>query len=317
INLLCGRALLGAWANRLQQVDKAVVDQAAREVFGPASTAPPHGTPNGRAYLLASLAVALSAAVALVLLQTRSPASGPTASASAPLGVAAVAPRPAASLPQSPASAASALPALESIDALLPQLASDPTAAWHTLAQVWKLAQTPSDPCHSALAPDLQCYRANDLTLPQLRQLGRPGILRLQSGTEAPVFAVLVGIGEDSALLQVGSALHQVRLRALATLWHGEFATFWRAPPGYAPNLREGASGPVIDLLARQLAAADGSTPPAAAQGNSFDAALKERVRAFQRTQGLKPDGQPGPWTFMQIERATQTQEARLQTLAP
>jgi general secretion pathway protein A len=34
INLLCGRALLGAWANGLHQVSRTVVDQAAAEVFG-------------------------------------------------------------------------------------------------------------------------------------------------------------------------------------------------------------------------------------------------------------------------------------------
>src|SRR5450830_432464 len=35
INLLCGRALLGAWANGLHRVDRTVVDKAAAEVFGP------------------------------------------------------------------------------------------------------------------------------------------------------------------------------------------------------------------------------------------------------------------------------------------
>src|ERR1035437_9794164 len=35
INLLCGRALLGAWANGLHKVDRVVVDKAATEVFGP------------------------------------------------------------------------------------------------------------------------------------------------------------------------------------------------------------------------------------------------------------------------------------------
>ena len=36
INLLCGRALLGAWANGLHEVSRTVVDQAATEVFGDA-----------------------------------------------------------------------------------------------------------------------------------------------------------------------------------------------------------------------------------------------------------------------------------------
>lgn len=34
INLLCGRALLGVWAKGEQQADRAMVDRAAKEVFG-------------------------------------------------------------------------------------------------------------------------------------------------------------------------------------------------------------------------------------------------------------------------------------------
>src|SRR5512132_1456501 len=33
INLLCGRALLGAWGNGLHRVDRSIVDKAASEVF--------------------------------------------------------------------------------------------------------------------------------------------------------------------------------------------------------------------------------------------------------------------------------------------
>jgi general secretion pathway protein A len=33
INLLCGRALLGAWAKGTQQADRAMVERAAKEVF--------------------------------------------------------------------------------------------------------------------------------------------------------------------------------------------------------------------------------------------------------------------------------------------
>jgi general secretion pathway protein A len=35
-----------------------------------------------------------------------------------------------------------------------------------------------------------------------------------------------------------------------------------------------------------------------------LDAALVGRVKAFQKGQGIKADGHPGPMTFMQIEKA-------------
>jgi general secretion pathway protein A len=36
----------------------------------------------------------------------------------------------------------------------------------------------------------------------------------------------------------------------------------------------------------------------------TLDTALVGRVKAFQKGQGIKPDGHPGPMTFMQIEKA-------------
>jgi general secretion pathway protein A len=36
----------------------------------------------------------------------------------------------------------------------------------------------------------------------------------------------------------------------------------------------------------------------------ALDAALIARVKAFQKGQGIKPDGHPGPMTFMQIDKA-------------
>src|SRR5665647_3140298 len=62
INLLCGRALLGAWANGLQRVDRAVVDKAATEVFETESERSVRTSVRGTAYLLGGLV--LLAAVA-------------------------------------------------------------------------------------------------------------------------------------------------------------------------------------------------------------------------------------------------------------
>ena len=152
----------------------------------------------------------------------------------------------------------------------------------------------------------LQCYRTSKLSVPLLRQLKRAGILTLQEGHAAPLYALLVSLDDQNATLQIGSSLHRVRLAALARLWSGDFATYWQAPPGYNANLREGSHGPAIEQLARQLSQLDGAVAaPSAAGAQVLDVALRERVRTFQRAQGLKPDGLPGPMTFMQLASAT------------
>ena len=308
INLLSGRALLGAWANGMERVNRAVVDKAAAEVFGSEPARARQSGQRRKAYALGGLlllaGVALGAFVRWSPQQPAAPAARapvsalPKAPASAPIAIAAPPPRP-----------------IEALEDLLPQLPRDINLAWRDLAPLWKLPASDGDPCQSAAAQQLQCYRSANLTMPQLRQLARPGILTLQSGADAPAHALLVGLTDQTATLRLGPNLHSVRLVALGRLWRGDFATYWRAPAGYSTNLRDGSSGAMIDQLVSQLSKVDGAPAPSAgASAPVLDAALRERIRAFQRSQGLKPDGQPGPLTFMQIESATASNEPRLQT---
>ncbi|MBA3058658.1 MAG: AAA family ATPase [Gammaproteobacteria bacterium] len=314
INLLCGRSLLGAWASGAARVNRRVVDKAASEVFGP-NPAPPPLARRRSAYALGALGLAISAALAGWLLWPLEPPAQPLTPVTPVTRV------PAASLaaltPTPPVALRPSAPG--EIDALLAQLPRDINTAWRALASLWALPAladaNAGDPC-LALAPQaLQCYRSKQLSVPQLRQLGRPGILSLQGADGVPVYALLVGLGEQSATLQLGSSLQSVRLVALGRLWRGDFATFWRVPPGYAAGLPEGSRGPAIDQLATQLARLDGTPALSAGQGPAqLDAALRERVRAFQRAQGLQADGQPGPMTFMQLDSATGGPGPRLQT---
>ncbi len=153
------------------------------------------------------------------------------------------------------------------------------------------------------------CYRST-AGLSLLRPLGRPAILTLRDASGRAVYAQLVGLGEQRATLRLGERMLTVTLAALAGAWRGEFATFWRAPPGYAGRIVDGASGPAVDWVAARLAALDGR--PAPPGGRSADAALRTRLHAFQLAQGLKPDGTAGPTTLMLLNRASGIDEPRL-----
>jgi len=315
INLLCGRALLGAWANRLHRVDRAVVNKAAAEVFAQDLPRPASGGLQPTAYALGAAALLAGAALTGFALWSSPPKALPQASRTAAARPAS-APQLAASVTLQAVSSPAPTP-IEDLETLLAQLPRDLNTAWRELAPLWKLATSNIDPCQAALTQQLQCYRTDKLTVPLLRQLGRPGILTLQGDdVDPPVYALLVGLTEQTATLQIGASQHQVRLMALSRLWRGEFATYWHQPPGYTSDLPDGSSGPAIERLARQLSRLDGAPTPAAsaAAAPTLDTALRARVRAFQRAQGLKADGQPGPLTFMQIDSATDMNEPRLQT---
>ena len=332
INLLCGRALLGAWATGQHSVNRNIVNKAAGEVFGAREPATPQqpGTPR-TTWLLAGAGVLLGAvATAAFTLpgwradpqpagHAAKTSSKPQSTASAPTTTTANPPATAttsAVATLAGASAASApQPAITSLEALLPQLPTDIRQAWNTLSPTWQLPASSADPCAAALAQQLQCYRTTKLNLPLLRQLARPGILTLQTddGSAAPLYAVLVDMGEHTATLQIGGQRHTVSISALARRWRGEFATLWLAPDGYSPAARGGATGPAITLLAEQLDQLDGISAPARpANTQQLDAALKQRLRDFQRTHGLATDGQPGPMTYMQLESALGVNTPRL-----
>lgn len=340
INLLSGRALLGAWATGQQRVDRKVVDKAAAEVFGPerAPSTADSATGLRGVYLLAGLGLLAGAgliAIALwgYLLRPAPPvAARPGASSTgvmspqritatlAVTGTAAATPPTTASAsaptPAQAATASSPQPAA-SLDALLAQMTGNIDTAWRELAPAWKLSAAGVPPCQAAATQQLRCFTASNLTVPLLRQIDRPGILTLQQGNKPPVYALLTGLGPQNATLEVAGQRHTVTLLALGGLWRGEFATFWRPPPGYADDatdLREGSTGKAVDWLAGRLALLDGQS---AAAPLGFDAAMKARVQAFQRANGLQPDGKPGPMTLMQIGRATGADDPRLNTNRP
>jgi general secretion pathway protein A len=167
----------------------------------------------------------------------------------------------------------------------------------------------PGEACKVLQKEQLHCFSKN-LTLAAIRELGRPGILTLDAQGGSPRYAVLAALTHDSATLRAAGTEQTVTLPALAARWHGEFATLWRAPPGYAGRVAAG-DGEAVRWIATRLAALDGSEPPEHA---AMDARLRSQLRTFQLAQGLDGDGQPGPMTLMQLNRAAGVDEPRLRT---
>jgi general secretion pathway protein A len=314
INLLCGRALLGAWATGVNQVNRKVVDKAATEVFGAEPTNTPGSKRERLGYGLAGLA--LLAALTLLVFQLGSAPEETQATSRATVATGQASPPKApVSVVQAQAVAASPVAPIEDLQTLWLQLPADIDTAWREMAPDWQLPVNSANPCQNAAAQQIQCYRTSKLNLPLLRQLNRPGILTLQAAQVPAVYAQLVGLSDHTATLRLGGRLHKVRLLDLAQWWRGDFATFWQGPAGYDSGLKDGSTGPAIDWLASRLTLLDG-VPSAGPHGGPIvlDAALRARVLAFQRARGITPDGQPGPMTFMQIESATRSQPQPLLT---
>jgi general secretion pathway protein A len=305
INLLCDRALLGAFATSRATVDSAVVDRAAAEVFG----APAASASTGRR-MAAVLGLGLAAGAGLFAAGTHvvnspggaTPGAATIARETAAPASIVTALAPAERKNTQPAAAAAALAA--------PKLLHDADEAWRELAQQWKVEVDAKDACKALQKEQLHCF-SRILTLAAIRELGRPGIVTLDAETGSPSYAVLTSVTRDSATLRAAGTEQRVTLAALGARWRGEFATLWRAPPGYAGRTPD-SRGATADWIATQLATVNGT--PAPSPGAAFDGKLKAQLRAFQLAQGLEGDGQAGPMTLMQINRAAGVDEPRLRT---
>ncbi|RVU47441.1 ExeA family protein [Rubrivivax rivuli] len=299
INLLADRALLGAYAQGQPRAERRTVQQAAQEVFGRGPALPVAwrwpALAGGVAVLLVLGAVGLlrkPAVPAPVVAAVTGTASQPGASAG---GAAPALPGPA------PASAPPLAGSAE-LGALWRAAPVPPATAWRELALRWNVAIGDGEPCAAAAQAQLACFRSGSGGLAVVRQLGRPGWITLRRPEGGSSAALLVALNDSQATLQAGGQTVSLSLATLAGLWPGDFATLWRLPPGWADSPDGGADPAARAWLEQGLLRAGIAAGPT----------LAERVRQFQRAQGLPPDGRAGPVTVMRLNRLAGVQEARL-----
>jgi general secretion pathway protein A len=334
INLLADRALLGAYAQSQTRADKNTVAQAAQEVFAQAP-AGQRWVPAAAAVATAALALLLGGAWWWTQHGGTSVARGPTPAqrvapsvppAAAAPAVAAAAPASSVALVAAAASVAAAAavasaPAPPASAALALSITNDPAAlwaaaqsqtvqatTWRELALRWNVSIGEGDPCVAVLQAQLACYRSGSGGLLQLRQAGRPSLLMLRapdasgnpSGSVA--YAILRGMDEQSATVQAGREVFRLSWPALTRVWRGDFATFWRTPPGWREGIDVLADPTLKAWLDQRLTGAGFAGPQP----------LLARLRAYQLAQGLAVDGRAGPLTLMLLGRDSAAPEPRL-----
>jgi len=339
INLLCDRALLGAYVENKAKVDRQIVDKAAQEVFqtprsghaaapsgksGSAGAPPRSSSKKAQEPWMPWLAGGLLfTAIAGIggaawlhqhqraqAIKLTSKASGvpDTKGHSAASGVR---PGASASIPGGTISTTLAAPPIDARGVYQAAFRKEKDAL-RALAPLWQVTLSEAgDTCTQAQLQDLACFR-NSGGLALIRQLERPVVLALHDDKNQAIYALLTGLKDQTAFITLDGRPYSLPLGTLATMWRGDFTTYWRTPPAFHAKILPGNTGPVVDWLARQLARLDKTPPPSGKQ--VFDAGMQSRVYAFQMAQGLKPDGVVGATTFMLVNRAVGIQEPRLLT---
>ena len=293
VNLLCDRAMMGAYGRQVEEVSARLVTEAAAEVLGTASSNATDlvraGMPYGRL-----LMVTLALLCGVVWFVARPDFSIPLTSEASLTeeqgtgGLAMSQPDLRMVSPDSPASAAGVGAA--SAAAVRPWLLS-PKQAERAL---WGLVQ--GQPlveglCDAASAAGWLCERHQADVWDAVLDHNRPSILELRRDNGFAGAAILLGISNERAQLWTGAAVCEVPVAALAALWRGRFSYLWQTPTGWTGPVSEGATGIVVTDIVRALSVLDGlPVPPLSV----YTAAVAERVRAFQRARGLEIDGVMG-----------------------
>ncbi len=304
INVICDRALLGAYSLDRHRVTASLVRSAAAEVFGRRFT--PDWLPWA---VTAAIALMLSAVTfAAWKAQPWRPRAAPAASATAPTRDEQAAPVPVA-LGGSPHTEPKA-PALAQL--LGQHLAeTDTDSAFAKLFGLWGAKYQPSstDPCTQAASLGLACI-AERGSFGQLRLYNHPAILLLHDARGATHQVVLTALDDEQAHLDVGGG-QAVSLGELSRYWLGDFVMLWRPAGSPVKALSSGMRGAQVRWLRESLQRLRGVQSDAPVS-DVFDAELAGEVREFQRLHQLAVDGIAGVQTQIALASAVAGSDAPL-----
>ena len=320
INVLCDRAMLGAYVEGKTQVDPKVVKKAAREVLAEDDSSDDAGAGYSWVMFAMVLLVLMGLAVVYKPWQWPDTTAPPVAALEKPAGL----PEERLAAPEvtvPPVALASdideqpeALPAqplaepqprtLASL--LLETDSSSYRAAWTELFSLWSVelpASVEPDFCDFAIQYGLLCMQEEG-NWNTLRQFNRPAILQLAAADGRRVPVVLQYLDDSIAEVIIDNELYRLAIEQVERNWYGDYTLLLQLPPGGRLFLKMGDQGPVVSWLRLQLERAQGVSLPAA-DPLVFDFALQKKVLEFQRNHGLVADGIVGKNTIIHLNTAS------------
>jgi len=158
--------------------------------------------------------------------------------------------------------------------------------------------------CRHALNNGLRClFRRGSVG--SLRQINRPAVLRLMDGEGQEFFGTLLWLTDDTAIISLGIEEIEVALSELQKYWLGEFTIFWRPPPEYHGRRIGYGKYPPSAWLVEQLATLQEDAVQFLEPMSGSAEDWQKQIEIFQTSQGLKADGIVGPQTLIRLNTVT------------
>lgn len=185
-----------------------------------------------------------------------------------------------------------------------PALPGDTTSSFASLYALWGVEYS-ADPgglaCKAGEAYGLEClFEVGNW--PKLRRFDLPAILELVMTNGTRIRATLVELGNQTAILVIGGGSYTFALAEIDQVWEGAFILLWK-PPFALNHLSRGDRGEEVRWVRRALDRLEGKNSNAVVS-DLFDENLRQRVIAFQKECSLIPDGYVGNETLVRLTLA-------------
>lgn len=290
INIICDRALLGAYTNSEYEIGPSLIREASVEIEGE--------KPSYTRWLWMLLVLILIALATFAAYRYFYHA--PVTSTS---------PLVATSTSSSSSTSAIVTPVAMDTGEMLKQYAGSTATdnALTTLFALWNAHYEigGARSCQQATAQGLECiFQKGSWDL--LRSLNRPAILHLadEQGTAHQV--VIMELSPATARLMLDQRIVSVTTASLSRYWNGDYLLLWRPKVTDQKVLSAGNQGPEVLWLRRALAQLKNESLPKQAS-DVFDDGLTAALADFQRAHRLHPDGIAGLQTQVALDAATVT----------
>ena len=290
INIICDRALLGAYTRGEYEIAQSLIKDAANEIEGESKTLTRWQWSVIIAGIITTIVTTgyyLNSRISI----TTSPPASITATSS------------------SSSSSSASINANRDAGEVLQQFAALTTTdnALINLFSLWGARFEPGGlrSCQQATAQGLECvFQKGSWDL--LRSLNRPAILHLSDEQGIAHQAVVIELGTSTARLLLNNQTITVTTASLSRYWNGDYLLLWRPSIKLQRVLSAGYQGPEVKWLRTALARLKGETLTKPVS-EVFDDALMANLADFQRAHRLHPDGIAGLQTQVALDAASAT----------
>ena len=299
INILCERALIGAYGQNKIEIDPKIFNRAISEVGGTKSQIQPVSYKKALIGIALSLALLTFFIFALMLLDNKNEDSG-NASTNEQAQNTILEKNTTEILSNKPATTSPNNSSFLDQKSKYSYLFSNSAALSALFKYHDVLYDDEKHPCWQTERHKLSCSKEKISTWEELISINRPVILSLLTEEKTMRYVVLVGAGKDDiSVLDERNSVVTLRQSEIVQMWNGSVTFVWRKPNGYTRPLSLSDQSPIVQWTAEKFALIDGQAQPIT--NAEFTKRLETRVKIFQDSTNLTPDGIIGQRTLMKL----------------